>query len=242
MTKFVAFVSGKGGVGKTTTTLNVGQALTNLGKKVVLLDANLVTPNLAILLGFMNPSGGTLNNFLRKEKNLRDVTYLHEGGLSIIPASPSYQEYQKTNPQKLTEVFEHLDNTADFVLVDAPSGLGFEVNHVLKNTDEAVVVVTPNLSSVVEGLKTIELAQAHNNIIAGIILNLTHKGKNELKPEEVEQYLGHRIIANIRDDKKIRKSVHRQMPLSSMYRFSRSVRQFKKVAEYISLENTSRIE
>ena len=124
MTRFVTFVSGKGGVGKTTTTLNVGHALAKLGKKVLLLDANLVTPNLALHLGLLNPES-TLNDFLRKDKNIQEITYLHQSGISLIPASPSLAEYQKTNPQHLTEIFEHLDELNDFVLVDAPSGLGY---------------------------------------------------------------------------------------------------------------------
>jgi len=216
MTKFVAVVSGKGGVGKTTCTLNIGQALTNLGRKVILLDANLVTPNLAIQLGFMDPEG-TINRFLRGEKSIQEITYLHESGISIIPASPSYAEFQKTNPQKLTEVFEHLDATADFVIVDAPSGLGYEVQQVLKNCDEALIVVNPNLSSIIDAMKTIEIAKANNTSIAGILLNMSNKGRNELKPEEVEHLLSFPIVANVRLDKKVRKSVYRQMPLNYLY-------------------------
>ncbi len=234
MTKFVGVVSGKGGVGKTTCTLNIGHALANLGKKVVLVDANLMTPNLAIQLGFMNPEG-TINKFLRGEKELKEVIYLHESGISLVPASPSYTEFQKTNPQKITEIFEHLDRTADFVLVDAPSGLGYEVQQVLKNCDEAVIIANPNLSSVIDALKTMEIAKANNNTITGIVLNMTNRGRNELKEREVESLLGHSIIANIRLDRKIRKSVHRQMPLNYIYPHSRSARQFRKVAEHLSL-------
>ena len=235
MTKFIAFVSGKGGVGKTTSTLNVGQALINLGQKVTLLDANLMTPNLAIHLGFINPDG-TVNKFLRKEKSLPEVIYLHESGLSLIPASPSYNEFQKTNPQQLTEIFEHLENSTNFVLIDAPSGLGYEVSQILKNTDEVVIVVNPNLSSVTDALKTIQLAKAHNNIISGIILNMTHRGWHEMKPQEIENILGHPIIANIKHDRKIRKSVHQQMPLNYLYPKSSSAREFKKVAQQLHFE------
>lgn len=235
MTRFIALVSGKGGTGKTTTTLNLGQALTNLGKKTLLIDANLVTPNLAIHLGFMNPEG-TINKFLRKEKELQDVVYLHESGISLIPASPSYAEFQKTDVSKITEIFEHLENQADIVLIDAPSGLGYEVNQVLKNTDEVLLVVNPNLSSLMDALKTIQLANSHNNIISGVILNMSNKGRHELKPEEVENILGHPIIANIRLDKKIRKSLHRQAPLTYLYPHSRSAKEFLKVAEYLCLE------
>jgi len=233
MTKFVAVISGKGGAGKTTTTLNVGQALANQGHKVLLLDANLVTPNLAIQLGFMNPEG-TINKFLRKEKSLKEITYLHESGLSLIPASPSFSEFQKTNSQELTKIFKHLNKTADFVMIDAPSGLGYEVSQVLKNSNEALVVVNPTFSSVIDGLKSIKLAKSNNVLVAGVILNQSHGGRHELSPKEVEDILGHPIIANIKNDTKIRKSLHQQVPLTYKYPRSRSSKQFHKVAEHLS--------
>ncbi len=236
MTKFVAVVSGKGGVGKTTATLNVGKALTDLGYKVIALDANLVTPNLAIQLGMMNPKG-TVNKFLHKEKTVKEITYLHESGISIIPASPSYSEFQKTNSQKISELFEHLDDTVDFVIVDSPSGLGYEVSQVLKNCDEAVIVANPNLSSIIDALKTIELVKSGNSTVAGIVLNMTHSGRHELRPEEVEKLLGHQIIGNIKHDCKIRKAVHRQMPLNYLYPRSRTAKEFRKVAQHLALQN-----
>jgi septum site-determining protein MinD len=234
MTKFIALVSGKGGVGKTTTTLNLGYALTELGRKVLLLDANLVTPNLALQLGIVNPKG-TLNQFLHKEKDLQEITYLHESGVSIIPASPSYVEYQKTNSQKLSEVFEHLDEHAEIVLIDSPSGLGYEVSQVLKNSDEALIIVNPTLSSVMDALKTIQLAHAHDNLVTGVILNMTNNGRNELKPEEVKAILGVPILANIKHDRKIRKAQHRHAPLGYLYPRSRSAKKLKEVAEFVTL-------
>jgi len=235
MTKFIAFVSGKGGVGKTTATLNVGQALAKLGRKVVLLDGNLVTPNLALHLGFMNPSG-TINKFLRKEKGLKEIVYLHESGISLIPASPSYSEFQKTNVQKLDKIFEHLNNTTDFVLIDSPSGLGYDVNQILKNSDETIVVVTPTLSSVMDALKTIKVSRSHNNIIGGILLNMSNKGRHELTKKEVGEILGHPILAEIRIDKKFRKSLYKKMPLSYIYPRSKPAKEFTKVAKHLSLE------
>jgi septum site-determining protein MinD len=235
MTRFITFVSGKGGAGKTTSTVNVAQALTNLGKKVIVLDANLVTPNLAIQLGFMNPKG-TINKFLRKEQNLHEITYLHESGLSIIPASPSFQEFQKTNPGKLAEIFEHLDDTVDYVLIDAPSGLGYDVVQVLKNSDECFIVANPNLSSIMDALKTVELARANDNIISGLVLNMTHRGRNELKQKEVENILGLNVIANIRNDRKVRKSIYKNMPLNYIYPQSKSAKEFRKVAEFLTFE------
>jgi len=239
MTKFIALVSGKGGTGKTTATLNLAQALVNFGHKVLAVDTNLITPNLSLQLGFMNPEG-TINKFLRGDKNLKEIIYLHESGVSIIPASPSYAEFQKTNAHNISEIFEHLDNVAELILVDAPSGLGPEVSEVLKHSDEAVLVVNPNLSSVMDALKTIQLAKQQNTTIAGILLNMSNKGRHELKPEEVEQSLGYPVLANIRYDKKFRKALHKQAPLSFLYPRSRSAKQFRLLAAYLNLEKEMR--
>jgi len=238
MTKFIAFVSGKGGVGKTTSTLNVGQTLTDLGKKVILLDANLVTPNLALHLGMINPEG-TVNKFLRKEKSFHEVLYKHDCGFSLIPSSPSLDEFLNTKPEKLSKIFGHLEDAADFVLVDAPSGLGHVFNEVLKNTDEIIVVVNPNLSSVMDALKTIKMAEASNKIVAGLIMNMSNKGRHELKQQEVAEILNYPILANIRQDPKARKSLHHTLPLSYLYPRSHTAKEFKKVASYLSLEETA---
>ncbi len=235
MTKFIALVSGKGGVGKTTTTLNLGQALANLGKRVIILDANLMTPNIAINLGFINPEG-TLNKFLRKEKSLKEITYLHESGLSIIPSSPSYSEFQKTNIQRLNRIFEHLQDAADFVLVDAPSGVGYELNQVLKHCDEALLVVNPTISSVMDAVKTIHVATSYKNIIPGVVLNMSHNGRHELSTEEIERTLGHPVLGNIRRHNKIRKALHKQMPLPHLYPRSRLAKEYTNIAEYLALQ------
>ena len=98
-------------------------------------------------------------------------------------------------------------------------------------------MVNPNLSSVMDALKTIQLAKDNDNIIAGIVLNMSNRGRNELKPTEVEQILGHQIIANIRHDRKIRKSLHKQQPLHHIYPRSQTAKEFKKIAQHLSLED-----
>jgi septum site-determining protein MinD len=236
MTRFIALVSGKGGVGKTTTTLNLGHALHRAGVNTLLLDANLATPNLGLQLGLLNPQG-TLNKFLKKEKELQDVVYKHKSGLTFIPSSLNFVDFQKTNPQKITEIFEHLDNLSDIVLVDAPSGLGYELNQILKNTDEVLIVVQPTLSSVMDALKTIQLAQVHNNTIAGIVLNMTHfRGWSEMKQEEIEKILGHPVIANVRYDKKFRKSLLEQSPVHHLYPRSNAAKEYRKVAQHLLMQ------
>tara|TARA_Y100000310_G_scaffold282342_1_gene303462 strand:+ start:1447 stop:2160 length:714 start_codon:yes stop_codon:yes gene_type:complete len=232
MTRFIALISGKGGVGKTTSVINIGQALSKLGKKTILLDANLTTPNLASHLGFINPPA-TLNHFLRREKELHEIIYQHPSGLKLIPTSTSYEELQKTHPQQLTEIFEHLDDLTDLVLVDTPSGLEEGLSQVLKNTDEVLIVVSPDLSSVMDALKSLQLALENNNLVPGIILNMTNKGKHELKNEEIEKMLHCPIIGKIKFDKKIKKSLHQGMPVNHTYPRAQSSQEFKKIAKHL---------
>lgn len=236
MTRFIALVSGKGGVGKTTAAINIAQALLQLKQKVLLLDANLSTPNIGLHLGVIN-SQATLNHFLHRQKNIKEITHLHESGISFIPASPSYKEFQKINPEKLVEIFEHLDNMADFVIVDAPGGHGEEVKQILKNCDETLIVVNPTLSSSLEALKIIELAKQHNNTITGIVLNMSNGGRHELQPSEMTELLGYPFLANIRTHRKFRKALHRQTPLNYEFPYSKAAREFRAVAKYLSLQH-----
>ncbi|MBR9683333.1 P-loop NTPase [Candidatus Woesearchaeota archaeon] len=232
MTRFIALISGKGGTGKTTTSINLAHALTKLGKKTIVLDANFATPNLASHLGITSPSA-TLNEFLKKKKSLQETIHLHHSGLNFVPASISYQDFKKAQPDKITEIFEHLKGFADFVLVDCPAGLGYELVQILKNTDEALIIANPHLSSLVDALKSMELAQENSNPLPGFILNMTNKGKHELTPEEAEQTLNIPLLANIPLDKKIKKALHKHAPSHYLYPKSKSSKQYLKLAEYL---------
>lgn len=232
MTKFLALISGKGGAGKTTTAINLACALNKLGKKTLVLEANFATPDLGPQLGLTSPKT-SLNDFLKKNKSLQEVTHVHHSGLTFIPASLSYQDFKKTQPDKISEVFEHLENTSDFVLVDCPAGLGYELVQILKNTDEALIITNPHLASVIDSLKSLELAQEHNNSLPGFILNFTFKGKNELKPEEIAHVLNLPLIANIPYDKKIKKALYKQSPSMYLYPRAKSSKQYLKLAEYL---------
>ncbi|MBU1111539.1 MAG: MinD/ParA family protein, partial [Nanoarchaeota archaeon] len=128
MTRFIALISGKGGVGKTTLTLALARSLSKLGKRVLVLDANFETPNLALHLGLLQPKA-TLNQFLNKEKALQNIIHEHEDcQFAIIPTSPALSDCRGNSSQNLSKIFDHLENTYDFVLVDCPSGMGEKVS------------------------------------------------------------------------------------------------------------------
>jgi septum site-determining protein MinD len=237
MTRFIAIISGKGGTGKTTTTLNLGHALVKNDKSVLLVDANLATPNLGLHLGIIDPKA-TLNHFLRREKHIRDVIHTDETGISIIPGSPNYIEFQKTNTYDMTKLFQHLDNTHDFVLIDCPSGFGPEVNALLKHTDESIIVANPNISSIMEAVKSIDVARSNNNFVPGIVLNKSKRfSKHQMSKDEVENLLGIEVIETIHLDKKITKAHHKQRPAGDLFPRSKAAKKYGRIAEYISMEH-----
>jgi septum site-determining protein MinD len=235
MTRFVTLLSGKGGVGKTSTTVNLGHALAAIGKKVVLVDANLQTANLGLHLGVLKPKG-TVNHFLRGEKSLREVMHSHKSGFTFIPASTSYMEFQKTNSMKIGKLLTNLDRTCDFVLIDAPSGLGPDLHEVLKHSDEAIVVSTAHLSSIMEAVKCVRLAQARDNFVSGVVLNMTNRGRHEMTMSEVEEALGAKVLANIRHDRKVHKSQHAQVPLGAKYKWGQAKKGYDQLAKFLAME------
>src|SRR3990167_6287456 len=112
MAKLLTIISGKGGVGKTTTAINLGAALNSFGKEVIVLDANLTTPNVGLHLGApIVPVN--LNHVLNGKANIADAIYEHESGMKIVPSSLSVRELRKLNHGKLKEVGRKLRKMAD---------------------------------------------------------------------------------------------------------------------------------
>ena len=134
MTKLITITSGKGGVGKTTTAINLAMAINSFGKEVVLVDANLTTPNIGLHLGApIVPV--SLNHVLLGKAKIQDAIYEHESGTKIIPSSLSINELRRLNHKKLKDVGKRLRKMADFVIYDSAAGLGEEAIAAIESAD-----------------------------------------------------------------------------------------------------------
>ena len=103
MTKIITITSGKGGVGKTTTAINLAAALNSFGKEVILVDANLSTPNVGLHFGApIVPI--TLNHVLNGKAEIADAIYEHASGTKIMPSSLSVKDLRNINHSKLKEI------------------------------------------------------------------------------------------------------------------------------------------
>src|SRR3989344_3526732 len=156
MTRYVGILSGKGGVAKTTTALNLGAAFTYFGRDAIVVDGNLTTPNLGLHLGApVVPIN--LHHVLKGKNSINEAVYTHDSGLKIIPAGLSVSDLQGVNPDKLKNVLAGLDGLADLVIVDGSAGLGREALAVLQAVQDVIIVTNPELPAVTDALKMIKV-------------------------------------------------------------------------------------
>src|SRR3989344_2697570 len=144
MTKVITITSGKGGVGKTTTAINLAAALNAFGKEVIIVDANLTTPNVGLHFGApIVPVN--LNHVLLGKAKIADAIYEHESGTKIIPSSLSVKELRNINHSKLKDIGKKLKRLADIIIYDSAAGLGEEAIAAMEAADELIIVTNPEI-------------------------------------------------------------------------------------------------
>ena len=229
MTRVIVVASGKGGVGKTTLTSNLGAALTEFGVKTIVVDANLTTPNLGFHLGVpLYPK--TLHDVLKGEASIDETIYAHPSGLKVIPAGISMADLKSTNPKNLGKAVLDLIGDYDVVILDGAAGLGKESLASLQAADEALIVTNPQLPAVTDALKTIKLAEEAGTKISGIVLNRVRGSKAELSNPDVESLLGYPVIATVGEEGKMLDALAAKTPLVSYEPNVSAAHEIKKLA------------
>ena len=205
MGKVYAIISGKGGVGKTTTAINLGTSFNHLGEEVIIVDGNLTTPNVGIHLGApVVPI--TINHVLKNKAKLEDAIYEHESGTKVMPASLSLREIEKINYKKLPEVINKLKKITNYVLIDSAAGLGEEARSTIDAADEIIIVTNPEMSAVTDALKTIKLSEEKNKIITGVIITRYQGTRPEMSIANIKDMLEIPILGIIPEDLAVKES------------------------------------
>ncbi|GGN91662.1 MULTISPECIES: MinD/ParA family ATP-binding protein [Haloarcula] len=160
---------GKGGVGKTTTAVNVGAGLQELGYDVAVVDADLGMANLGAMLS-VEPEK-SLHEILAGNAAVSEALTDAAGGLTVIPGEQSLEAFADADPAKLRKVIKTLRNAYDVVLIDTGAGLSHEVAVPLGLADGIVLVTTPDDVAVGDTVKTAELAERIDGEVIGAIIN-----------------------------------------------------------------------
>ncbi|MFA4953628.1 MAG: cell division ATPase MinD [Candidatus Pacearchaeota archaeon] len=229
MKKVIVITSGKGGVGKTTTAINLGAAMNYFGKDVLVIDGNLTTPNVGIHLG--SPEVPiTLNHVLSEKAEAEEAVYEHESGLKIIPSSLSIKELKKIKPERLKDFKKDFEELSDIILVDSAAGLGNEAISTIKMADELIVVTNPEMPAITDALKIIKLAEELNKPILGAIITKVRKNILEMQPESVREMLEVPILGMVPEDIMIQKSLSLKDSVVHTDPKSKSARAYKEIA------------
>ncbi len=232
MAKFIAVSSGKGGVGKTTTAINLGTAFSQFGRNVVVVDANLTTPNVNIHLGAPKVST-TLNDVLRGNKHITQAVYEHESGLRVIPASVSLEALKKVDVDRIKDVLLDLEHFYDLVVLDSSAGLGKESVISLQSADEVIIITNPELPAVTDALKAIKTAEKHKATVLGIVVSRVRGDRYEMSIPNVEAILEYPVIASIPEHEHVRESLHMKHPVVYTHPKSHVSKAYKKLAAKI---------
>ncbi|WP_433626159.1 AAA family ATPase [Halomicrococcus sp. NG-SE-24] len=148
--------SGKGGVGKTTTAINLGAMLAEAGADVVVVDTDLGMANIAGFLDF-EMDGATLHDVLAGEADVAAAVYEAPGDVDVLPSSTDIQAFAKSETENLPEVVAALREEYDFVLLDTGAGISYDTMLPLSLADAVLLVTTPDVASVRDTAKTGEL-------------------------------------------------------------------------------------
>ena len=229
MKKVLVITSGKGGVGKTTTAINLGAAINYFGKDVLVIDGNLSTPNVGIHLNSPEVPVN-LNHVLSGKADPSEAIYEHESGLKILPSSLSIKELKKIKPERLKDFKEHFKEIADHVIVDSAAGLGSETEAVIDLADELIIVTNPEMPAIADALKAIKLAEQKKKPVLGVIVTRVKKNQIEMQPEIVKEMLEVPILGMIPEDLDMQRALNLKDAVVHTHPKSKSARAYKEIA------------
>ena len=233
MARVITITSGKGGTGKTTTAINLGVALHSLGEDVIVVDANLTTPNIGLHLGApIVPI--SLNHILLGKADLQDAIYEHESGAKIMPSSLSVRELDKVRFGKLSDVAKKLKKEANYILLDSAAGLGEEAVAAISAGDEVIIVTNPEMPSVTDALKTIKVAESLDKDVKGVIITRYTGDKSEMPLSHIKDLLEVPILGIVPDDKRVKEALSLKNALVYTHPRSKAARAYKKIAAKLS--------
>lgn len=208
MCEVIVITSGKGGVGKTTTSANIGTGLAILGKKVVIVDTDIGLRNLDVVMGLENRIVYNLvdlieGNCRAKQALIRDK---RQEQLFLLPAAQT-RDKSCVEPEQMKKLIEMLQNDFDYILLDCPAGIEQGFQNAIAGANRALVVTTPEVSAVRDADRIVGLLDAnelsnHQLIINKIRMDMVEKGEM-MSAEDVVDILSIDLLGIIPDDEQV---------------------------------------
>ncbi len=218
--KVITVTSGKGGVGKTTTTANIGAALALRGKQVVCLDADIGLRNLDVVMGLENrivydivdivEGRCKLNQAMIKDKRIP--------GLFLIPAAQT-RDKNAVSPNDMIKICAELREIVDFVIIDSPAGIERGFRNSIAPADEILIVTNPEVSAVRDADRIIGIIEAEEKGPAFLVINRVNirmiRQGEMLESEDILDLLGISLIGVVPEDEQVIVSTNRGLPIAT---------------------------
>ena len=218
MSEVIVITSGKGGVGKTTTTANIGTGLAMLNKKVVLIDADIGLRNLDVVMGLENRIVYNLVDIIEghcrlKQALIKDKKY---NTLSLLPAAQTRDKTSVT-PEQMKKLTDSLRDEFDYILIDCPAGIEQGFKNAIAGADKAIVVTTPEVSAIRDADRIIGLLEANELRNSQLIVNRLRvdmvKRGDMMNINDVVEILAIDLLGAVPDDENIVISTNNGEPL-----------------------------
>ncbi|WP_316571866.1 septum site-determining protein MinD [Neobacillus sp. YIM B06451] len=221
MGEAMVITSGKGGVGKTTTSANLGTALALLGKKVCLVDTDIGLRNLDVVMGLENRiiydlvdvAAGRckMHQALVKDKRFDGLLYL-------LPAAQT-EDKTAVTPEQVKDLVDKLKQEFDYIIIDCPAGIEHGYKNAIAGADKAIVVTTPEKSAVRDADRIIGLLEKEENIepprliINRIRPHMMRNGET-MDVDDITEHLSIELLGIVADDDEVIKASHYGEPIA----------------------------
>lgn len=217
----LAVTSGKGGVGKTSTSVNLAIALAQRGKRVVLLDADLGLANVEVLLGLN--SLYNLQHVVNGERKMSEVLVQGPGGINVVPGSSGLARLADLGPvarENILKGLEELQEFADFIIIDTMAGIGQNAVAFCVAADEVLLVCTPEPSSIVDAYAMVKtICQLRDDATVNLLVNMVASDEQAVAvagkfSHVAQQYLGRPVpcIGHVLRDAAVSQAVMQTNP------------------------------
>ncbi|MEL6225200.1 MAG: septum site-determining protein MinD [Cyanobacteria bacterium J06626_14] len=218
MSRVIVITSGKGGVGKTTCTANLGMALAQRGHTVAVIDADFGLRNLDLLLGLENRIVYTAVEVISGECRLEQalVKDKRQPNLVLLPAAQNRTK-DAVNPDQMKELVKSLTEKFEYVLLDSPAGIEMGFQNAIAGATESIIVTTPEVAAVRDADRVIGLLEANEVKNLHLVVNRLKAGMVQedmmMSVQDVQEILAIPLLGVIPDDERVIVSTNRGEPL-----------------------------
>lgn len=220
--RVIVVTSGKGGVGKTTSTANIGTALAKNGAKVALIDTDIGLRNLDLLMGLENRIVYTIIDVIEERCKLNQALVKDKKNPNLVLlAAAQTRDKTALTAEQMVDICNRLKEDFDFVLVDSPAGIEQGFQNAIAGASEAIIITTPEMSAVRDADRIIGLLEAKEEIVNyKLVLNRVRPSmvqtNDMMSPDDVLDILSVKLLGLIPEDENIIISTNKGEPIVNM--------------------------